>query len=49
MELAREELSLFWTKAISERTVKVMSEVSSHLGWEWFERGWNVEEKGVRV
>lgn len=49
MELTREELSLFWTKAISERTVKVMSEVSSHPGWEWFEWGWNVEEKGLRV
>lgn len=32
MELAREELPLFWIKAISERTVKVMSEVSSHRG-----------------
>lgn len=49
MELAREELSLFWTKAISERTVKVMNEVRSHLGWQWFEWGWKVEEKGVRV
>lgn len=49
MELAREELSLFWTKAISERTVKVMNEVRSHLGWQWFEWGWKEEEKGVRV
>lgn len=37
MELAREELSLFWTKAISERTGKVKRGVSYLLGWEWFE------------